>query len=43
MMARRVEQVTAVRRVNIEKYTRDDDSLLFEQFLEERLSNIGVR
>lgn len=42
MVTWRVEQVAAMRRVNVEEDTRDDDRLLLEQFLEERLQSLSV-
>jgi hypothetical protein len=42
MMARRVEQVPTMRRVDIEEDSRDDDDMLLEQFFEESLENITV-
>lgn len=38
-MARGVEQVAAVGRVDIEENTRNNDSLFLEEFLEESLRN----
>lgn len=40
VMARRVEQVASVRRVDIKEDTRDNDSLMFEKFLKESLKGI---
>lgn len=42
VVARRVEQVTTVRRVNVEEDAGDDNRLLLQELLEERLRTSGV-
>lgn len=39
MVAWRMEQIASVRRIDIEKDPRDNDGLLFEQFLEKGLTD----
>ena len=42
MVARRVEQISTMRRVDVKEDTRDDDCLLFKKFFEEGLGNVPL-
>jgi hypothetical protein len=41
MMARRVEQIPSMRRIDVEKYSRNHDGPFLQQLLEERLTTIS--